>query len=104
MPYKEFDVDGIGMVKVYKRRGNRSLRLTVAADGKVSVSIPVWAPYQAGLTFTMAKRTWILAQARQESELLRPGQAIGKLHRLQFVADPTAKSIRTSVRQAVVMV
>ncbi len=98
MPYKEFDLDGIGKIKVYKRRGSRSLRLTVAADGKLRVTMPVWAPYQAGVTFIMSRRSWILAQDRKTPARLSHGQPIGKLHRLQFTQEPLIDSVKTSVR------
>lgn len=104
MPYKEFDVSGIGKVTIYKRRGNRSLRLSVAADGTIRVSIPTWAPYQAGLTFTLSRRSWIMAQSRSAQELLSPGMAVGKTRRLVFYKDPTIGRPKTSVRKGEVVI
>lgn len=104
MPYKEFDISGIGKVTIYKRRGNRSLRLSVAADGSVRVSIPTWAPYQAGLTFMMSRRSWIMAQSHSTQELLSPGMAVGKTRRLVFYKDPTSDRVKTSVRKGEVII
>lgn len=72
-------------VNIYKRRGSRSLRLSISADGEVRVSIPAWAPYSSGLQFARSKYDWILAQRRPD-QALQDGQAIGKAHHLRFVA------------------
>lgn len=106
MPYKEFDVSGIGKVTVYKRRGNRSLRLSVTPEGTVRVSIPAWAPYQAGLTFLMSRRSWVAAQTQSRSspELLQSGMAVGKTRQLAYYRDPTLKTVKTSVRKLQVIV
>ena len=74
-------------VTIYKRRASRNLRLSVAADGAVRVSIPLWAPYRAGLEFARARQPWIARPASDQSAGLIDGQAIGKAHRLRFVAD-----------------
>src|SRR4051812_18502565 len=91
MPYKEFALDASTKVKIYKRKSSRSLRLTVAPGGQIRVSIPSWAPYQAGLAFAKSRQAWITAQQRPAARLV-DGQAIGKAHRLKFVtADGQAK-------------
>lgn len=98
MPYKEFEINGIGKVKIYKRRGTRSLRLTIAADGAVRVSIPYWTPYQAGLAFTMSRKSWITAQNRVEVPILTNGTPVGKTRVLHFIPSAEVSSVKTSVR------
>lgn len=88
MAFKEFTLDERTSVTIYKRKASRSLRLTIAADGKIKVSIPVWAPYRAGLEFAKSRRGWIESQ-RAEERVLRTGQAIGKAHRLLFLQKST---------------
>lgn len=83
MAFKAYPVEGLGDVKIYKRKGSRSLRLSIAANGDIRVTIPAWAPFQAGLAFAESKRAWILAQ-RPVRPRLQHGQAIGKAHRLIF--------------------
>src|SRR5215471_7057456 len=100
MPYKEFVLDGVGTIKVYKRRGNRNLRLTITANGEVRVTMPPWTPYQAGISFAISKRTWILAQSRQHTtSVLTHGAQIGKSHHLVFQQSLAAVAPKTSVRQ-----
>jgi len=98
MAYKQFALDEQTPVTIYKRRASRNLRLTVAPNGEVRVSIPAWAPYRAGLEFARSRRDWIARQNRKHP-LLLDGQAIGKAHRLRFVADPTARKTSTRLRQ-----
>jgi predicted metal-dependent hydrolase len=105
MPYKEFDVSGIGKIKIYKRRNNRSLRLTVAGDGAVKLTMPFWTPYQVGLAFMKTKQDWIAAQSLKRSKpFLNSGEKIGKYHHLIFRASSNTAAIRTLVKQTEVIV
>jgi predicted metal-dependent hydrolase len=90
MAFKEFTLDERTTVTVYKRKASKSLRLSIASNGTVRVSIPLWAPYSAGLAFARSRHEWILAQ-RQPASLLKDGQAIGKAHHLIFKADTVLK-------------
>lgn len=103
MAYKQFALDEQTIVTIYKRRGNRSLRLTVVPCGEVRVTIPIWAPYKTGLDFAKARREWIAAQ-RPVRLVLRSGQAIGKAHHLRFVADAVAVRATSRVRPGEVTV
>ncbi|HVX57231.1 MAG TPA: SprT family zinc-dependent metalloprotease, partial [Candidatus Saccharimonadales bacterium] len=90
-------------VNIYKRRGNRSLRLSVNAEGTVRVSIPAWAPYSAGLNFARSRRSWILAQ-RTPDRGLADGQPIGKAHHLQFMPKAGLAKPSGRVRAGAVVV
>lgn len=73
------------------------MRLSVAANGEVRLSIPPWLPYDAGLKFAESRASWIQAQQTARPNLkLKPGQAIGKAHHLlliphQALSKPVAK-------------
>lgn len=98
MSQKIIEVEGVGPVVLAKRRGTRSLRLTVRPDGKVRVGMPVWAPYSAGADFALRRRGWIkqhLADVRQP--VLIDGQRIGKSYRLNFASLPPVKPTRTRI-------
>jgi predicted metal-dependent hydrolase len=90
MAYKEFVLDEHTSVKVYKRKKSRSLRLSVAHNGSIRVSIPTWTPYSAGVQFARSKLSWIESQ-RRPPQLLIPGQLIGKAHRIRFEASDVPK-------------
>lgn len=106
MPHKVVMVDGVGPVRLYKRRGNRSIRLSVDTDGTVRVSMPFWVPYHAGAAFAGSRRGWILEQAaHRETEVpLQHGQRIGKSHRLFFHYDPAVREVRSNVRGTIIRI
>ena len=99
MAVKTVEIPEIGMVTLYKRRGNRSLRLSLSANGEVRVSLPSWVPYKAGEEFARAKAAWILANRRQPSADLRHGQMIGKAHKMHFAPSSMATKITSRLRQ-----
>lgn len=105
MAYKEFQIDGIGDITVYKRRGSQTIRLSVAENGKVKVTIPAWASYRAGVGFAEARSNWIQEhQTASKAQLLSEGQAIGKAHRLHFVANESVKTAVGRIRGSEVVV
>jgi predicted metal-dependent hydrolase len=81
---KQFMLDGDVPVSIYKRRNSRSLRLSISPAGEIRVSIPVWAPYSAGLDFAKSKYDWIVSQHKPRQSLAE-GQPVGKAHHLRFV-------------------
>lgn len=99
MATKQVTLDEIGNVTLYKRRGNRSLRLSVSPRGEIRVSMPYWLPYKAGEQFALSKARWILAHHPATTQAsLQHGQRIGKAHRLYFAADYSAAKVSTRLR------
>jgi predicted metal-dependent hydrolase len=88
MPSKTYQIDNNLNVAVHKRRSARHLRLTIAPDGQVRVSIPYWTPYKIGADFAVSRLEWIKSQ-RKPANLLKDAQAIGKAHHLSFTPDNT---------------
>jgi predicted metal-dependent hydrolase len=99
MAFKEFQLDGLGTVKIYKRRGSRSLRLSLAPNGDVRVTIPSWASYSSGLSFVKSRAAWIENHKPLKTELLKEGQQIGKSHRLHFIRSLSASKASSRVGQ-----
>lgn len=89
-------LDGDMPVNIYKRRGSRSLKLTIAPGGEVRVSIPTWAPYSAGLNFARSKYDWIRSQRRPQDAMV-DGQAIGKAHHLRLTAKASIGKVSSRV-------
>ncbi len=93
MPVKLVTIEGIGQVSLYKRRGNRSIRLSLRPDGEVRVSLPAWLPYAAGVKFAQSRAQWI-EQQRQTApspDALAHGHRIGKAHRISLEPHATDK-------------
>ena len=103
MPAKEYKLTEELTIKVYKRRTNRSLRLSITPTGHVRVTIPSWAPYRAGYEFAKSRLEWI-EQQRVIPKSLANGQAIGKAHRLELVAAPSATRVSSRVSANVIAV
>lgn len=95
MATKQIIIPEIGDVTLYKRRGNRSMRLSIGLNGEVRVSLPYWLPYAAGAEFARSKAGWIAAN-RSSAKTLKHGEAIGKAHRLYF--EPRAAIQKVSSR------
>lgn len=86
MATKQFELESIGVISVHKRRGSKSIRLSVNSDGKIRVTMPTWLPYQAGVAFATQKQAWI--QSQQQHEAFRDGQRLGKYHTLRLLVKP----------------
>ena len=86
MPKKQYRIDGVGLVTISKRRGAKNLRLSVRANGQVSLSIPYWTPYAVGEVFIKKRQGWINQQLeKMPVNPLNHGDLIGKNHRLIFL-------------------
>jgi len=104
MAFKTFAVEGIGDVTIYKRRGARSLRLTIRSDGTLRVTIPPWTPYATGVAFARSRADWLQQHARPDSTGLSGGQQIGKAHRLMFKASTTASKPSSRIRGSLIVI
>jgi predicted metal-dependent hydrolase len=96
MAVKTVTVPDLGTVQLYKRRGIRSLRLSIGHDGTVRVSLPYWLPYAAGTEFARSKRDWIKSQ-RMTAEPLKHGGKVGKAHRLAFIPETGRTILATRI-------
>lgn len=103
MPGKDFTLDNGQLVTIYKRRGGRNLRLSVNAHGKVRITIPAWAPYQAGIKFAQARKQWITDQ-HKVPDLLVNNQPVGKAHHLQFILSESTSRVSSRVNDTTVVV
>lgn len=104
MATKQIQIPGVGPVTLYKRRGNRSLRLSVSADGEVRVSMPSWLSYRAGEQFAYSKAEWIAAHRQPAPAALQHGQPIGKAHRLYFNRSFETQRVSARLKQNLVEV
>lgn len=101
MAPKSFNLEGIGSVTVYKRRGSKRINLRIAGD-KVRITQPMWLPYASGFLFAKNNTGWITQQlGKQQALVLKNGMIIGKYHHLQFKQAPKA---RTTVKNGVITV
>lgn len=102
MATKQVEIPEVGSITIYKRRGARSIRLSIR-DDKVRVTIPYWLPYQSGIEFVRTKTEWI-AKNRISVGLLENGMSVGKQHRLQFEYRFSASRVASKVKEGVITV
>lgn len=94
----------IGEVILQKRKGARSIRLTIAHDGTLRVSMPTWSPYAIGESFARSKLDWIKKhQLVKKQHEFSSGERIGKAHRLH-VYHESRNSISTRVSETQIAV
>ena len=95
MPQKIVTLENIGEVTLRRRKGSKHLRISVAAHSGVTVSMPSWSPYAAGIAFARSKTDWIVAQQNRTTPLqpITHGSQIGKAHRVAL-----SSAVGTSVR------
>ncbi|HWT55473.1 MAG TPA: SprT-like domain-containing protein [Candidatus Microsaccharimonas sp.] len=104
MAFKQFEVEGIGPVFVYKRAGVRSLRMTIRSDNTVRVTIPAWSPYTAGVKFAQSKVDWIAKHKGHDAAPLAHEQSIGKAHRLKLIPSVKVEKPASRVRGTEIVV
>lgn len=86
-------IDGIGDIRVQKKRGVRRISLRLHASGEVRVSQPMYVPFSAGIVFAKSHREWIAKQKRTLQPLqLYDGMQIGKTY---IVRTQVSKTVRT---------
>lgn len=78
-----------------KRRGSRSLRLSIDSHNNLRVSLPSWVSYRTAAEFAASRKDWIIAHWQKPS-LLKNNDRVGKSHRLHFV--PSQGTVRVSSR------
>lgn len=100
MAYKQFNVDSIGTISVYKRRGSK--RITIRVNGSnIKVIQPYWMPYTVGHQFAIKNVKWISNQlSTSQSNPIINNTKIGKTYLLNFVSDATYLHTRLSGQTA----
>lgn len=102
MAFKTVSINGLA-VTIYKRRGARSLRISLRPDGSIRVTIPTWAAFQAGVEFVKSREDWIREQ-QVIPERLEHGQSIGKAHHLEFVQRNQGEKPSARVKDSAILV
>lgn len=77
--------------------------MSIGADGKARMSIPVWTTYRAGLAFAKKKSKWLKDQVPEQS-LLFDGQVIGRSYVIKFSSDNSIDKIKAKVGKDIITV
>lgn len=103
MSNRRFHLEEVGEVTLYKRRQSRNIRLTIAHDGAIRLSMPLWMPYRVGLEFVKQRVSWI-AKNRPSVMPVFQGGRIGKSHTLVFRQNKSATKASVRILENQVMV
>jgi predicted metal-dependent hydrolase len=95
MAERQYELEGIGTVRVIKRAGSRSIRMSFSGSD-VRVSIPAWTPFATGFKFALQRQDWLHKHQPARVSPYQEGMRIGKAHRLYFIKSPD--STKPSVR------
>lgn len=102
MAQKIIQIPEVGEVVLQKRKGSRSIRLSIGHDGVIKVSMPTWSPYHLAETFVRSKTAWISQhKVAKQRHVFAEQERVGKAHRLHFVHEtrtkPTSRVTSTEI-------
>ncbi len=97
MAVKKVILPKIGEVSLYKRKGAKSMRISISHEGGVRLTLPKWTPYSAGIAFIGSHIDWINAHRVPDMPGFSTNMRIGKAHKLVFITDPTIKKVSTRI-------
>lgn len=97
MSVKKVILPNLGEVSLYKRKGVRSMRLSISHEGGVRLTLPKWTPYSAGVLFINNNLRWIEAHKAPDAPLISNNMRVGKAHTLIFIEDGAVNKPSTRV-------
>ncbi len=89
---KTIAVEGLATpVKIARRKGARSLRISIKSDGGVRLTVPYGVPEFLAKKFLLSKLDWI-KENQQLNDVLQDQAHIGKNHRLHILRTDSSRS------------
>lgn len=99
---KTIEIEGLSApVILARRKGTRSVKLSISSDGRVRLSVPYGIPELAAKKFAASKVDWINAHIKTRT-VLTDGMRIGKSHTLFVeqadISRPSSKITPIAIR------
>jgi predicted metal-dependent hydrolase len=104
MSFKSFELKDIGKITIYKKRSNKSLKISVGQNNEIKISLPIWTPYAVGLNFARSNKEWIAKNLTFNDKTINDGQQIGKTHKLQVISVSSDKQLRSRIKNQTVFI
>jgi len=104
MSFKSFELEDIGKITIYKKRSNKSLKISVGQNNEIKISLPIWTPYTVGLNFARSNKDWITKNLTFNDKTITDGQQIGKTFKLRIVPIETDKQLRSRIKDQIVYI
>ena len=102
MAVKRLNLDEIGEVCFYKRRGTRSIHIYIRGN-EIHVTLPYWVTYNRAIDFAYTKKDWIIKN-RKPKAIFSDGCRIGKTHTLQVETNNETKTVSCRVTESCIKV
>lgn len=100
---KSVSIDSLGLdVIIARRKGTRSMRLSIKSDGIVRLSVPYMVSDRQAINFIEQKSEWIIQHYKKPIVLIN-GVHIGKSHRIVFETSNVDK-IKTRLTPNVITI
>lgn len=90
---REDIIEGLGPVRIQKKRGLKRITMRLHNSGQVRVSIPAYLPFSSGTYFAKTHIEWIKKQQqKQPNVVLENGMPIGKTRRLHIIQSEKTRT------------
>lgn len=101
MPFKRIRHDEFGDITLQKLKNSRGLRITIAHNGKIRLTMPRWIPYAVGIKFINDNHNWLKTK-QQKRLLLKDKDLIGKQHKLLFSEQDNLKKSKAHIDKGII--
>ncbi len=88
---EHIDVPDFGKVRISRRKGARSIRISLHQNGEVRLSLPFGVSTAEGVKFLEQKKTWI-ARHKNDTYVLTDGARLGNTHTIRIIRSTKAKA------------
>ena len=78
------NLEEVGEVKIYRRRGQKNIRLRVDNDGSIKLSLPWYVSKKVGLMYAISKKAWLAEQLESHAGSLAEVKYIG-IYKVEIV-------------------
>ncbi len=104
MSFKHFELKDIGKVTIYKKRSNKSLKISVSQDNEIKISLPIWTPYRIGLDFAKKNKSWIKDNLSVREKVFISNQPVGKTFHLELIQSESLKNFRSKIKNQILYI
>lgn len=71
------NLEEIGEIKIYRRKGQKNIRLKVDNDGSIKLSLPWYVSKKVGLMYARSKKAWLSEQLKSHAGSISEIEYIG---------------------------
>ena len=85
------DVPHFGKVRISRRKGAHSIRISLHQNGEIRLSVPFGISTTEGIRFLEQKKTWI-ARHKNDTYTLTDGARLGNTHTIRVIKSTKSKA------------